>query len=51
MVGIGYELYQRPEFTIDARVRYGTGTYGETVGEDYVVKGHSLALGVGFNWY
>lgn len=51
LVGIGYELHQTRHFTIDARLRYGTGTYGEHVGDDYVVRGHSIALGVGFSWY
>lgn len=51
MVGAGYEFYVKPQFAIDVYVRYGTGFYDTTVGNDYVVKAHSAQLGVGFNWF
>jgi hypothetical protein len=51
MVGIGYELGLRRDFAIDINFRYGTGFYDEVVGDDYVIKGHSAQLGVGFSWF
>lgn len=51
MFGFGYEFHVKPHFAIDVSFRYGTGFYDTTVGNDYVIEGHSAQLGVGFNWF
>lgn len=51
MVGAGYELMIRDNFAIDLEFRYGTGFYDEQVGDDYVIEGHNVSIGAGFNWY